>query len=137
VTDLIDKLERDVLSMLLTGDDPVLAVLRAQRELSSITRREMTGVGFSTTIDVCEDAPALHGYPSFVISDVFADVEGLHNGASFLLFIKNGVLAMLEGFTFDEPWPSPVIRYSLKYLPQRERDIASLRKLSGWPSALS
>jgi hypothetical protein len=36
---------------------------------------------------------------------VIARMEGLEHGAGFMLFIDDGVLVMLEGYTYDEPWP--------------------------------
>jgi hypothetical protein len=47
--------------------------------------------------------PTLRG--DFHIGDVSGELEGLANGAGFVLFIRDGRLKMLEGFTFDEPWP--------------------------------
>jgi hypothetical protein len=39
------------------------------------------------------------------IGDVGAEIAGLQLGAGFLLFIRDGVVSFLEGFTYDESWP--------------------------------
>jgi hypothetical protein len=45
---------------------------------------------------------------------VVAEVDGLKHGAGFALWIENGMLATLEGFSYDERWPETVNRYSLR-----------------------
>jgi hypothetical protein len=39
------------------------------------------------------------------ISDVGAEFPNLRHGAGFVLSIRDGVVTMMEGFTYDEPWP--------------------------------
>jgi hypothetical protein len=45
---------------------------------------------------------------SRVISDVGAEIEGVRHGVGFVLFIQDGRLDCLEGFTYDDPWPDEV-----------------------------
>src|SRR5436305_953785 len=111
--DRMDQLEHHVLQMLLEGDDPLLAILRNQLEIATRAPREDSGVGFFTHFEVPEQAPRVPGKPSMQFGDVIAEMEGLRYGAGFVLFIKNGVLTMLEGYTYDEPWPETISRYEL------------------------
>jgi hypothetical protein len=39
------------------------------------------------------------------ISDVGAEFPNLRHGAGFVLSIRDGVVTMMEGFTYDAPWP--------------------------------
>jgi hypothetical protein len=39
------------------------------------------------------------------ISDVCAEFPNLRHRAGFVLSIRDGVVTMMEGFTYDEPWP--------------------------------
>src|SRR3954468_19580246 len=90
---------------LLRGDHTVLATLREQLAVATVAKREFTGVGFFTRFDV---PPTVSGLPSsrrIIISDVYADVEGLQHGAGFVLFVVDGGLDTLECFTYVEPWP--------------------------------
>jgi hypothetical protein len=59
------------------------------------------------------------------LDDVVATIEGLEHGAGFVLFIENGLLDNLEGFTYDEPWPDRLGGYSLRYMNE-ERDLSDL-----------
>jgi hypothetical protein len=42
-----------------------------------------------------------------------AEIAGLERGVSFVLFVRDGMLDFLEGFTFDEPWPDRIDDYSV------------------------
>jgi hypothetical protein len=102
----LNALELTVLSLLLAGDDPVLALLRAQSEAATIASREMTGVGFYTNFVVPESVDRTVPQ-NFVLDDVFGTFTGSDTDAGFLLFVRNGVVSCLEGFTYgDEGWPT-------------------------------
>jgi hypothetical protein len=131
----IERLENDVLQLLLRGDDPVLAVLQRQLELASRKPRELSGVGFFTDFDVPDHAPRISGNPSIRFGDVFAEVEGLARGVGFLLFVDSRVITMLEAYTFDELWPDEMRHYALKYTSGETRDLPALRQTPGWPPA--
>lgn len=108
-----NELEQAVLNKLLSGDHPALAVLRVQAEKARVVKRKKTGVGFFCDFEVEASAPALDG--DFQISDVYGELSNLAHGAGFVLFIRSGRLSMLEGFTFDEPWPQHVCDFKLSY----------------------
>lgn len=129
----MEQLEREVLRMLLAGDDWVLANLRTQLNLAERSRRRKSGVGFFTDFDVPEAVARLPGNPSIRFGDVIAEIEGLQHGAGFVLFVSDGVLTVLEGYTYDEPWPQKIGRYHLKYDSGGTRDFGALRCTPGWP----
>jgi len=133
--DRMEQLEHDVLRMFMEGDDPVLDALRRQLRLAKRKSRQMSGVGFFSYFDVPEEAPRLPGKASIRFADVAAEMDGLQYGAGFVLFIDNGVLTMLEGATFDEPWPQIISTYKLKYMNGMDRDLAALRSTPGWPAS--
>ena len=123
----LDNFEQAVLDKLLTGDHEVLAALRRQANSARLTKRERTGVGFYCWFEVGPDAPLVQGRGDFEIDDVHAEVAGLAHGAGFVLFIRGGRLDNLEGFTYDEPWPDEIRRFSLKYSdPERKAELAKL-----------
>jgi hypothetical protein len=136
MADNMQQFTQQVLQMLLAGDDPVLAILRSQLEVAKRRPPEYTGVGFFIDFDVPQEATRLPGNPSFAFGDVIAEMEGLQHGAGFELFIEDGTLAMLEGYTYDEPWPEKVSTYKLQYIGGETRDLTALRRTPGWPSQL-
>src|SRR5437899_1103981 len=101
-----DRLEDDVLTMLLKGDDPVLGILREQAQVATKGQRKFTAVGFFTSLHLPQAAPRLEGNPSIRFGDVIARIPCLHIPADFILFVDQGALNVLEGFTTGEDlWP--------------------------------
>jgi hypothetical protein len=116
-----------VLEKLLAGDQPVLATLRSQVTVCAVTARDLTGVGFFTSLAVpptASRAPLQGRAPP--VGDVLADLRGIKHGAGFLLYIADGALAMLEGYTFDEPWPADTDQFSLRYEGTERRILPGL-----------
>lgn len=114
-------LERAVIEALLSRDEPGYEALRRQLPSCHATTREMTGVGFYTALEVsprAPPAPASVGNPlgegREFPEEVYADLDGLQHGAGFLLWLAEGRLETLEGFTYCEPWPDDVTRFSVR-----------------------
>jgi hypothetical protein len=99
------KVEAEVLGTLLRGDDPTLVVLREQYENAEVISRERTGVGFYTKWSVPANLPRLPRRPNFKLGQVSGSAANVRHGVGFVLFIKDGAIHMLEGYTFDEQWP--------------------------------
>jgi hypothetical protein len=111
----LNNFERAVLDKLLAGDHPVLVVLRAQAHKARMTSRELTGAGFYCSFDVPPDAPILETKSDFHFGDVDAKIDGLEYGAGFVIFVRGGRLDTLEGYSYEEPWPSEVRNFILTY----------------------
>jgi hypothetical protein len=122
-------LERQVVEMLLAGPDEVLAILRHQAEAVKVSSRKMTGVGFFTAFEVSSDAGRVPGRLTFKLSDVHGTATDVKHGLGFLLSVTDGTLAMLEGYTYDEPWPPRVRGLALKYWDGDNRDMNSVKKI--------
>jgi len=122
----LNELEVQVLRTLLAGDHASLAALRRQLEGCRVRKREYSGAGFFAELDVPANeqrAPVTSGRVRF--GDVVADVEGVEHGVGFVLFIDNGTMTMLEGYTFDEPWPEQARLIRTRYL-SGPRDLSKL-----------
>jgi len=85
----------------------------------------MTGVGFWTSLALPLGIEEVGSGLRIRLSDVEATIDGLEHGAGFVLFIENGLLDNLEGFTYDEPWPDRIGGYRLRYIDE-ERDLSDL-----------
>jgi len=125
----LTELERAVLEKLLAGEHPLLDVLRLQLAKCRVTKREMTGHGFFADLDVGDMQAA--GDVKVRFGDVAAEIEGMPDGAGFVVFIEHGRLSMLEGYGYDDPWPSTITGYTLKYSAGEQRDWEALRKVLG------
>ena len=100
----MEEIERTIMTALLAGSDPVLAQLRLQYAAASVKVRELSGVGFFTHYSVPEACPAVEP-ADFEVQDLHLELDGLKHGAGVVLFVRGGRLDMLEGFSYDEPWP--------------------------------
>lgn len=124
---VLSKIEKAVLENLLDGNLPFLIQLRQQFARCTVAQREFTGFGFYTTLVVPDDVSRIAGV-DIKFGDVIAEIPELPSGAGFLLYIKDGVLDMLEGYSYDEPWPSSISSFNLKYTKGEERDWMALEE---------
>lgn len=119
---------KEVMKKLLKGDDHVLETLRRQYECALEKSFDLTGVGFYISYSIPEHAPRLEEKKSFQIGDLLGKIEGVNDGVGFVLFINEGVIDFLEGYTYgDERWPDEIANYELSYVSGAERDIEKLK----------
>jgi len=121
-------LEQEVLTKLLRGDDLVLRTLLAQYSQCVVTNRELTGCGFFTNFSVISDEFRIRGKQDFSFGDVKAEIDGLEYGAGFVLFVQKGKLKMLEGFSYEEPWPIVIGDFRVEYLGGKDRDLSAVQE---------
>ena len=119
----LTTLEEQVLEMLLRGQDEVLDVLRQQVKDAQVSSREITGVGFFTNFEVPAEAPRVKARPKFELGDVNGMADNVKYGLGFLLFVNDGALSMLEGYTYDEPWPDEIRGLVLTYSTGQARKL--------------
>lgn len=92
--------------MMLDKPGEPFETVRQQLAHATVSKREFSGVGFSTDFVVPAAAAVRRDLPSMEISDVGAEFPSVQHGAGFVLFIRGGVVSLLEGFTYGEPWPT-------------------------------
>ena len=97
------ELVHRLMSLLLEGDDPVLAVLREQYRRSTITEIEMTGHGVYAEFDIPADVPRTDP-PSITGGDAVIELDTAPNRAGCVIFVSDGLLRTFEGFTYDGEW---------------------------------
>jgi hypothetical protein len=119
----LTSFEQAVLDKLLSGQDPTLTALRRQCEQIQVSSRELTGVGFFTTFAVSPEAHREAGRPSFKFGDVNGTSDDVKHGFGFLVYVVDGVLHMLEGYTYDEPWPNEIRGLVLTYASPQGRKL--------------
>lgn len=105
---MLTPLEKAVIDTLLDEKGEPFDIIRQQLAHASVTKRVFTGVGFITDFFVPKDASIRRDLPDATLGDVGMEFPSLQHGAGFLLFIRNGVITMLEGYTYDEPWPESI-----------------------------
>jgi hypothetical protein len=110
----LTDLERAAMEMMLEGESSVLEALRRQWTHATISRRELTGCGFFTYLAVARAVSEPTMPRRLVISGPHGEIPGLAHGVGFVLFVEEGYLSFLEGFSYDEPWwPAPHSEFQL------------------------
>jgi hypothetical protein len=110
---MLNPLEKSVLDRLLQKKEEPFETLRRQLSLAAVSTREFTGVGFFTQFALPQDAQVNRDLSDMTLGGIGATIPGLEHGAGFLLFIRGGVVSMLEGFTYDETWPDNIDKFTL------------------------
>jgi hypothetical protein len=111
----VEEFERQVMSALLAGDDPLLAALRGQYAAATVRDREKTASGFVTRFEVpASIAPIerklLH------LDDLQVQLAGATTPADTSVHVHNGRLRSLECFVYDGAFPeSPEIAAAWYY----------------------
>jgi hypothetical protein len=126
----LSALEEQVLAAALAGDDSVMMALRRQALSCGVATRELTGAGFFTQLAVSGGELGLTGDAR--ISGVFAEIDGLQFGAGFVVQVENGRLSLLEGFSYDEPWPASPESFTI-HSRDGVPDLSGLRVLDASP----
>ena len=119
--DTLTPLERAVLEKLVSGDSDRYRILQKQIHALRVSERKMTGVGFFTRFSIPNDISKLSDEATFQIGGIGADINDLEHGAGFVLFIEDGQIETLEGYTYDEPWPRNVDSFHLHFIPTSKR----------------
>lgn len=113
------SLEHQVMTAILMGDYPALAILRKQYEVATISKRDVDTDGFVTDFSIPDSVERISGQPSFVIRDVYGDFQGMEYGVAFILFVRNGAIAFLEATVCnaaDDSYPMQPSLQKLFYL---------------------
>jgi hypothetical protein len=98
--EVLSSLEQAVLNAIALQVPEVADALAGQQGKVRVTARENTGAGFYTTLDVSHRSP-IKGVAS-PLGDVGATVVGLEHGMGFLLWLRDGHIHKLEGFSYGE-----------------------------------
>jgi hypothetical protein len=100
-----EELEKKVIEMLLTSNHPVAKILRNQYENSEVVSREYSGVGFFTAFKIKSEVD-ITPKKDFAIRGVHAYLEGQKGVLDFILYVRNGFIIQLEGYTIGiKRWP--------------------------------
>ena len=101
--EFLTELEKAVLAYLLQGDSEETQILLEQLTSSALKSRKYTGCGFFTDFDIHDKARRCER-KDFELGQVIISLSGQDCG--FLLFVREGQIAFLEGYTFGvNEWP--------------------------------
>jgi len=102
----LNVLENEVMRLFTEGDSPEMVVLREQWQQCWAHGRRYTGVGFRIDFRIPRNCRRLDKL-SVELDDVSGEVPGLDDDVNFLLFIRHGAIARLEGCAWTGSWLPP------------------------------
>jgi hypothetical protein len=124
-----DEFEHKLMNMLLAGDDEMLMKLQKQYQSATIVSREISDVGFFTKYAIPQRNDLHIDRKSFAFGDVDGMVDGKEGAVGFVLFVDNGYISVLEGYTcVIDKWPQSYDEIMLVYYSGEERDFTRLKK---------
>ena len=115
----VEDLERDIMTALLAGDDPLLETLRGQYAVAVVKDRERTGTGFVTRFEVPASAAPIER-KLLHLDDLQVQLAGASTPVETSLHVHNGRLRSLECFVYDGAFPdAPVVEAAWYYGTER------------------
>lgn len=115
----VEELERQIVTALLAGDDPLLAALRAQYAAATVRDREIEHNGFVTRFEVPASAPVIDR-KLMHLDDLQVELQGATTPADASLRIHNGRIRSLEVFVYGGELPhAPMIQAAWYYGTER------------------
>jgi hypothetical protein len=96
----LSKLEDAVLRAIAAQYPDANGAIDAQRSVARVTGRNNTGAGSYTTFEVAKSGAVVT--VASPIGNVTARVQGLDHGMGFILWLQNGRLSKLEGYSLEE-----------------------------------
>ncbi len=106
--------ELEVVVLILQREAKEYPELLAKVTTLQVAGRQYSGVGFFTDFEPQSVDTVENTLPNLVLgTSVTAKIPGLENDAGFALFIRNYGIAMLEGYTYGEPWIDPINGFEL------------------------
>ena len=114
------RFEREVMMFLAKEKPEFEAQIMAQYDKCRIKSREFTGVGFYTNFEITDPADSFGNGIIEPFGSLHVDFPGLKYGSGYVLFVKDGFITMLEGYTYGEVWPDKITGYKVAKIMQRD-----------------
>jgi len=102
----INELEMAVMERFLA--DPALALRATSGDYSGVlvASRDLTGAGFLTTFEKCSELRMFEEHVSMRWGKVGARLTPSKIETGYLVYVDDGYLSAIEGYTYGEEWPS-------------------------------
>jgi len=116
-----EEFEKKVMYKILDGKEEILHVLKKQYENAMVSSRQFTGCGFFTNFSVPDKL--VDGKINGRINDLMAKLNMPNEEFYFILYITDGKIDTLEGFTTLDEWNQNYDLAQLEYFHQDRREL--------------
>ena len=103
--------EKDIINAILRANDNT-QILMKQYAVACVKQRIYTGVGFYTDYEVMDDSLRVSN-ESLRLGGIEVEIAEIPNGCDFILYVENGMISCLEGYTYADPWPEHIKKYKI------------------------
>lgn len=104
-----DEFEKIIITDIIEQYPEYKQKLQAQFEKITVQKREFSTYGFSTHYAVTVAEETLGNDKNLQLGKCQWNINGLNYGSDYILWIKNGLISCLEGFSYNEPWPNEIL----------------------------
>lgn len=104
-----DEFEKIIITDIIEQYPEYKQKLQSQFEKSVAQKREISTYGFLTYYTVTAEEETLGDTVNLQLGKCQWNINDLQNGSDYILWIKNGLICSLEGFSYEEPWPDEIL----------------------------
>ena len=104
-----EKFEKIIITDIIDQYPEYQSKLQAQFEKITVQKREFSAYGFSTYYVVTATEDTLGDGENLQLGKHQWKINGLQHGSDYILWIKNGLISCLEGFSYHEHWPNEIL----------------------------
>ena len=122
-----NELERAVIERMLADCEPRPVRSVVNFEAVTVSDREFTGVGFMTELERSEELRLFDAGLSLRWGNVGARLNASRLETSYLVYVDDGYVTTVEGYTYGDEWPDEVERIELYELKPGMELITPLR----------
>jgi len=123
----ITELEKIVIERMLVDRTLKPVKLAVDFDRVSIRDREFTGAGFLTEFERSEELKLFDDKTSLRWGKVGARLNASEIETGYLIYVDDGFLTTIEGYTYGEEWPHQIEQIDLYELKAGEELISSPR----------
>ena len=107
-----DEFEKTIIEDIIQTYPEYAERLTRQYGSATVTKRDIDGRGFSTYYEIGDKTASLGVGVDLQLGENQWNINGLKYGSDYILWIKNGIISSLEGFSYEEPWPEVITEVS-------------------------
>jgi len=117
-------------NILLYSEREYIDKIRQQYKNADVVTRKFTGIGFFTHFSVADKSLYLNEDINFKLGGIYAEINDIKYGTGFVLYVSNGVITQLEGYTYREAWPEEITEYKL-YIVNKDGTLTAIQHSQG------
>lgn len=105
----ISKFEEMIITDIIEHNPDYREILLSQFNAAKVKERKKYERGFCTDYVIDDGVQTFGDGVDMRLSGSQWNINDVDNGTDYILWVKNGKISSLEGFTYEEKWPDEII----------------------------